>query len=104
MRLNEIELAKVDVMAFEGSREQWFRDTIQASARRLEPILEAAINGFTQAARAAVEDGDKATGGGISAAHFRVLGGTWTPSDVRPCNEHPKKAPRIASRGAFITN
>ena len=60
VRLNEIELAKVDVMAFEGSREQWFRDTIQASARRLEPILEAAINGFTQAARAAVEDGDKA--------------------------------------------
>ena len=58
VRLNEIELAKVDVMAFKGSREQWFRDTIQASARRLEPILEAAISGFVAAARVAHEDGE----------------------------------------------
>ena len=60
VRLTEIELAQVDVMAFKSSREQWFRNMIRASVQRQEPILEAAINGFTQAARDAVEDGDKA--------------------------------------------
>ena len=60
VRLTEIELAQVDVLAFKGSREQWFRDMIRASARRQEPILEAAISGFAQAARAAADDGDKA--------------------------------------------
>ena len=60
VRLTEIELAQVDVMAFKSSREQWFRDMIRASARRQEPILEAAINGFAQAAKAAADDGDKA--------------------------------------------
>ena len=60
VRLTDLELAQVDVMAFKSSREQWFRDMIRASARRQEPILEAAINGFAQAAKAAADDGDKA--------------------------------------------
>ena len=60
VRLTDLELAQVDVMAFKSSREQWFRDMIQASIRRHGPILEAAINGFTQAAKAAADDGDKA--------------------------------------------
>ena len=63
VRLDEVELAQVDVLAFKSSREQWFRDMIRASARRQEPILEAAISGFAQAARAAraaADDGDKA--------------------------------------------
>ena len=60
MRLTDLELAQVDVMAFKTSREQWFRDMIRASVQRHAPILEAAINGFTQAAKAAADDGDKA--------------------------------------------
>ena len=60
VRLTEIEIAQVDVMALKGSREQWFRDMIRASIRRHGPILEAAIKGFTEAAQAAADDGDKA--------------------------------------------
>ena len=72
MRLNETELAQVDVMAFKGSREQCFRDMIRASARRLEPILEAAISGFVEAARAAHEDGE-----GEKVAEYRRLIGEY---------------------------
>ena len=68
VRLTEIEIAQVDVMALKGSREQWFRDMIRASARRQEPILEAAINGFRQAARAALDDGDQ-----VGAAEYKKL-------------------------------
>ena len=87
VRLNETELAQVDVMAFKGSREQCFRDMIRASARRLEPILEAAISGFVEAARAAHEDGGRGKGRGVQAAHRRVRG--------RPCNS--------AARGRVMT-
>ena len=68
VRLTEFELAQVDVLAFKGSREQWFRDMIQASARRQEPILEAAISGFVQAARAAYDDRE-----GEKVAEYRRL-------------------------------
>ena len=59
VRLDPVDLAKLDVLRHGGSREQWFREMIRASARRQEPILEAAISGFAQAARAAADDGDK---------------------------------------------
>ena len=68
VRLTEIELAQADVLAFRGSREQWFRDMIRASARRQEPILEAAISGFVQAARAAHDDRE-----GEKVAEYRRL-------------------------------
>ena len=56
VRLDPVDLAKLEVLRHGGSREQWFRDMIRASARRQEPILEAAISGFVQAARAAYDD------------------------------------------------
>ena len=60
VRLDPEDMAKLEVLRHGGSREKWFRDMVRASARRQEPILEAAINGFLQAGRAAVDDGDKA--------------------------------------------
>ena len=59
-------MAKLEVLRHVSSREQWFRDMIRASARRLEPILEAAISGFVEAARVALDDGDQ-----VGAAEYR---------------------------------
>ena len=60
VRLDPEDTAKLEVLRHGGSREQWVRNMIRASAQRQEPILEAAINGFLQAGRAAVDDDDQA--------------------------------------------
>ncbi len=57
VRLDPEDMAKLEVLRHGSSREQWVRDMIRASARRQEPILEAAINGFIQAGSAPVADG-----------------------------------------------
>ena len=58
VRLNEIEIGLVDVMALKGSRERWFRGMIRVEARRQEPIHEATINGLLQAAKDALARGE----------------------------------------------
>ena len=68
VRLDPVDLAKLDVLRHGGSREQWFRDMIRASARRLEPILEAAISGFVEAARVAHDERE-----GEKVAEYRRL-------------------------------
>ena len=68
VRLDPEDMAKLEVLRHGGSREQWVRNMIRASAQRQEPILEAAINGFLQAGRAAVDDDDQG-----QAADYRRL-------------------------------
>ena len=68
VRLDPVDMAKLEVLRHGGSREEWFRNMIRASARRQEPILEAAISGFVQAARAAHDDRE-----GEKVAEYRRL-------------------------------
>ena len=57
VRLSETELAKLDVLCLGGSRDGYFRNVIEPMAEQRASILEAAINGFLQAASAPVADG-----------------------------------------------
>ena len=68
VRLSELELAKLDALCLEGSRDGFFRNVIEPMAERRIAINEAAINGFLQAARAAQDDGDK-----VQAAEYQTL-------------------------------
>ncbi len=61
IRLTDVELAKVEVLANGGPREAWFRNQIAPSAERRASLNEAAIEGFKIAARAKVEDGEDAS-------------------------------------------
>ena len=58
MRLNEIELAQVEVLRHGFSREQWFRNVILALSKNRAAIEELAIQSYRMAARAAHDDRD----------------------------------------------
>ena len=58
MRLNEIELAQVEVLRHGSSREQWFRNVILALSKDRAAIEELAIQSYRMAARAAHDDMD----------------------------------------------
>ena len=58
MRLNEIELAQVEVLRHGSSREQWFRNVIRALSKDRAAIEELAIQSYRMAARAAHDDRD----------------------------------------------
>ena len=68
VRLNETELAKLDVLCLGGSRDGYFRNLIAPMSRRRAAIHEAAIIGFREVARAAVDDGDR-----VGAGEYRAL-------------------------------
>ena len=57
VRLSDVELAQLDVLRLNGSRDGYFRSLIPSLAERRARINEAAISGFVEAARAAREDG-----------------------------------------------
>ena len=58
VRLNETELAKLDVLCLGGSRDGYFRNLLAPMSKRRAAIHEAAIEAFLLAARAASDDGD----------------------------------------------
>ena len=58
VRLDPVDLAKLDVLRHGGSREQWFRNMIQAAAKSRAAIEEAAIRAFVQAAKDGEDAGD----------------------------------------------
>ncbi len=58
VRLNEVELAKVDVLCLKGSRDGWFRNLIAPMAESRAAIEELAIQSYRLAARAAHDDGE----------------------------------------------
>ena len=60
VRLNETELAILDVLCEGGSRDAYFRNLLAPMAERRAAIHEAAIIGFRAVARAASDDGDTA--------------------------------------------
>ena len=68
VRLSESELAKLDALCLGGSRDGYFRNALKPLAERRIAIDEAAINGFRQAARAALDDGDQ-----VGAAEYKRL-------------------------------
>ena len=60
VRLSELELAKLDALCFRGSRDGYFRNLLAAMGEQRAAIHEAAIIGFREVAKAAVEDGNRA--------------------------------------------
>ena len=60
VRLNESELAKLDILCLGGSRDGYFRNLLAPMAEQRAAIHEAAIIGFREVARAASDDGDTA--------------------------------------------
>ena len=69
VRLNETELAKVDVLCLKGSRDGWFRNMIQPLAEQRARIEELAIQSYRMAARAAHDDGDHNQAAEYNRAH-----------------------------------
>ena len=68
VRLSELELAKLDALCLGGSRDGYFRNVLAPLAERRAAIDEAAIMGFREVARAAVDDGDR-----VKAAEYKKL-------------------------------
>ena len=68
VRLSDLQLEKLDVLCLDGSRDGYFRNVIEPMAERRAAIHEAAIIGFREVARAAVDDGDQ-----VQAAEYRSL-------------------------------
>ena len=58
VRLDPVDLAKLDVLRHGGSREQWFRNMIRALSKDRAVIEELAIQSYRMAARAAHDDRD----------------------------------------------
>ena len=58
VRLNETELAKLDVLCLGGSRDGYFRNILDPLAERRAAIEELAIQSYRMAARAAHDDRD----------------------------------------------
>ncbi len=68
VRLNDWQLAKLDALRLGGSRDGYFRNILDPLAERRAAIYEAAIIGFREVARAAVDDGDR-----VKAAEYKKL-------------------------------
>ncbi len=68
VRLTEVQVAKLDALRLGGSRDGFFQKVLEPLAERRIAINEAAINGFRQAARAALDDGDQ-----VGAAEYKKL-------------------------------
>ena len=58
VRLDPVDMAKLEVLRHGGSREQWVRNMIRASAKNRAAIEELAIQSYQMAARAAHDDRD----------------------------------------------
>ena len=61
VRLNEVELAKVNALALGSSREEWFRAMIRAQAQQRAAIEELAIESFRRSAREALRRAEGST-------------------------------------------
>ena len=58
VRLDAEDLAKLDALRLDGSREGWIRAQIAAASTQRARIEELAIQSYRMAARAAHDDGD----------------------------------------------
>lgn len=68
VRLSEVELAQVEILAGGGSREGWFRNLIAPMAESRVETNKAAIQSFLEVVKAAVEDGNQ-----VRAEEYRKL-------------------------------
>lgn len=61
VRLNDVEMAKLDALCLGGSREGYFRNILHPLAEQRARLHELAIESFRQSARAKVDDGEDAS-------------------------------------------